>query len=439
MSRSNELQMTYRPIDELKPSPGNPRTHSPKQIKQLERSIREFGFVNPVLVDGDDRIVAGHGRVSAARNVGLTQVPVVCVGHLTPAQTKAYLIADNKLAENAGWDMDLLKAELKELSYNLDFDLTLTGFETPNLDLLLGVDQEPGQAEKPVPPPDRSGLAVSRPGDIWRIGDQMVICGDATDEAAYRQLMGNETAGLVFTDPPYNVPIAGHVSGLGQITHREFAMASGEMSEAEFTAFLAKVFQQLVAFSGDGSLHYICMDWRHIMEVLTAAKGVYSELKNLCVWCKTNGGMGNLYRSRHELVFVYKNGSAPHTNNVELGKHGRNRTNVWEYPGANAFGGSRDTDLAMHPTVKPVQLVADAILDTSNRGDLVLDAFGGSGTTLVAAEQTGRRGRAIEIDPHYVDTIVNRLERATGTKATHGHSSETFETLKAWRRSGVED
>lgn len=432
---NNDISITYRNIDDLKPAPGNPRTHSKKQLKQLEKSIKEFGFINPVLVDGSDRIVAGHGRVMAAKALGMTQVPVVSVAHLTAAQAKAYLIADNKLAENAGWDLELLKTELNELSFNLDYDVTLTGFETPELDILC--PPKKAAAADPVEP-DRSQPPVSRTGDLWRIGEHMILCGDATDATAYRALLGNESAGLVFTDPPYNVPVAGHVSGLGKNQHREFAMASGEMSEAEFTAFLKTVFERLADASADGSLHYICMDWRHIWEVMSAAKGTYSELKNLCVWAKSNGGMGNLYRSRHELVFVYKNGTQPHINNVELGRHGRNRTNVWEYAGANAFGATRDADLAMHPTVKPVDMVADAILDASNRGDIVLDVFGGSGTTLVAAEQTGRRGRAIEIDPAYVDTIVARMQKATKQKAMLVSSNESFDVIKAWRRSGIE-
>jgi len=431
----SKLNITYRNINDLKPSAGNPRTHSKKQLKQLQRSIKEFGFINPVLVDASDRIVAGHGRIQAAKAAGLTEVPTVSVVHLTATQAKAYLIADNKLALNAGWDDELLKLELEELSFNLDFDLTLTGFDTPELDFIFA---KPEVKEEGAAAADRSEPSVSRSGDLWRIGDHLVLCGDSTSEDAYRTVMGNETAGLVFTDPPYNVPVAGHVSGLGKATHPEFAMASGEMTEAEFTAFLRTVFQHLAAFSGDGSLHYICMDWRHMWETLSAGREIYTDLKNMCVWAKTNGGMGNLYRSRHELVFVYKNGTKPHVNNVELGKHGRNRTNVWDYAGTNAFGASRDADLAMHPTVKPVQLVADAIQDASNRGDIVLDAFGGSGTTLVAAEQTGRRGRAIEIDPYYVDTIVQRLEKATKQKAILVNGGDSFEGIKAWRRSGIE-
>lgn len=426
-----ELKIVYRNINDLKPCPGNPRTHSKSQLKQLERSIREFGFITSILVDEFDQVIAGHGRLMAGKAVGIMEVPTVCVAHLSPAQVRAYRIADNKIAEKAGWDMELLKVELTELAYNLGFDVTLTGIETGELDLIYANGQV-ARAEAAVAAADRSKPAISRRGDAWRIGEQVVLCGDSTDRASYQALLGNETAGLIFTDPPYNVPVAGHVSGLGKHTHAEFEMASGEMSEAEFTQFLKTIFERLCEFSGNGSLHYVCMDWRHLMEVMVAAKGTYSELKNLCVWAKTNGGMGNLYRSQHELVFVYKNGTEAHINNVELGKHGRNRTNLWTYAGANSFGASRDGDLAMHPTVKPVQLVADAIQDASNRGDIVLDAFGGSGTTLVAAHQVGRRGRAIEIDPYYVDTIVRRLQDATGSKAVHVHTGETFETRQAW-------
>jgi DNA modification methylase len=438
----SELKIINRSIDELKPSPGNPRTHSKQQIREIERSIKEFGFLNSVLIDGDDRILAGHGRVQAARNLGMTQVPTVCVAHLTPAQARAYMLADNRIALNAGWNLDLLSAEIRELSFNLDYDPTLTGFPTAEIDLMLKPKGSKLDAPEPEAPgvigADSSKPPVSRPGDLWRIGDHKVLCGDSTDPESFRALMGNETAGIVFSDAPYNVRVDGHIGGRGQVTHAEFAMASGEMTQAEFTAFLKTVFQNMADFSRDGSVHYLCMDWRHMMEIMVASQGIYSELKNLCVWAKKNGGMGSFYRSRHELVFVYKKGTGPHINNVELGKHGRNRTNVWEYPGANAFGKTRDTDLAMHPTVKPVQLVADAIYDASNRGDIVLDAFAGSGSTLVAAEQTGRRGRGIEIEPRFVDTIVRRLEAETKSQATLVRTGETFATLQTWYHGGFE-
>jgi DNA modification methylase len=433
----SELTIIYRLIADLRPSPGNPRTHSKKQIKQIERSIKEFGFLNPVLIGEDDRLIVGHGRLEAADNVGMKEIPTVCVSHLSPAQIRAYLIADNKLAENAGWDIDLLTAELKELSFNLDYDVTLIGFETPELDLMFEANKEASSQADVISPVDPK-RAVSRRGDLWQIGDHRVLCGDSTDPASFERLMGNDRAGMVISDAPFNVKIAGHVSGLGKVTHREFAMASGEMSQAEFTGFLGTVFQLMADYSRDGSLHYLFMDWNHMMDLMVAAKVPYSELKNLCVWNKTNGGMGSLYRSQHELIFVYKKGTAPHINNVELGKHGRNRTNIWTYAGINSFGKTRDEELAMHPTVKPVQLVADAILDASNRGDIVLDAFGGSGTALVAAEQTGRRGRTIELDPLYVDTIVRRMQQLLKTDARLVRTGESFDFLAQWRNCGLE-
>jgi 16S rRNA G966 N2-methylase RsmD len=261
-----------------------------------------------------------------------------------------------------------------------------------------------------------------------------VLCGDATDPQAFAALLGSERAQLVFIDPPYNVPIGGHVCGLGSIQHAEFAMASGEMSEVEFTRFLQTVFGHLVAHSADGSIHFVCMDWRHVYELLTAARGLYAEQKNLCIWNKDNGGMGSLYRSKHELVFVFKAGSGPHVNNVELGKHGRYRTNVWDYAGVNGLKAGRLEELALHPTVKPVALVADALLDCSSRGGLVLDCFLGSGTTLIAAEKTGRRAAGMELDPTYVDTALRRWQEFTGQEPVHAVSGRTFTAEAAARR-----
>jgi DNA modification methylase len=364
----------------------------------------------------------------------MSDVPTVRVDHLTPAQIRAYVVADNRLAENAGWDRALLALELQELLVDLNFDVTVTGFETAEIDLLISeLNEDTHDDADEVPAIDRSVLAVSRPGDLWRIGDHLLLCGDALKTESYVTLLGTQKAQMVFTDPPYNVAIAGNVSGLGKVKHREFAMASGEMNARDFTKFLETALARLADFSADGSIHFICMDWRHMRELLEAASKPYSELKNLCVWSKTNAGMGSLYRSQHELIFVFKNGTAPHINNVELGRFGRNRTNVWSYPGVNSFGKHRDTELAMHPTVKPTALVADAIMDCSRRGNIVLDIFAGSGTTLIAAEKTGRRGYGIEIDPHYTDTIIGRFEEVYGLKAVHADSKCNFEQLKGAR------
>jgi DNA modification methylase len=269
----------------------------------------------------------------------------------------------------------------------------------------------------------------TRLGDVWCFGDShRLICGDSTKSETYQQLLGDARAQMVFTDPPYNVPISGHVGGLGTIRHREFAMASGEMSQPQFTAFLQSVFGHLATYSVPGSVHFQCMDWRHCSEIMAAGAAAYTDLKNICVWAKNNGGMGSLYRSQHEFVFVFKSGTAPHINNVELGKHGRYRTNVWSYAGVNSFGGDR-SDLALHPTVKPVAMVADAIRDCSHRKGIVLDAFVGSGTTLIAAEKTGRRGYGIEIDPGYCDVTIRRMGAVCGLEAVLEATGQGFDEI----------
>jgi DNA modification methylase len=433
----HDLAVEDVPLPSLKPYGRNARTHSRKQIAQIAESIRQFGFTNPILIDSKHQIIAGHGRAEAARLLGMPTVPAIRLEQLSEAQKRAYIIADNRLAELAGWDREILAIELQGLiELDEDFDVTITGFEMGEIDVMLrGLEGKTSESDESddVPAIDKSKPAVTRLGDIWAIGQHRIICGDSTDSGPYAQLLGGERAELVFTDPPYNARIGGHVTGLGDVKHREFAMASGEMSETEFTAFLKAVFEQLVAHTRDGAIHFICMDWRHISELMAAAKPVYSSFKNLCVWTKTNGGMGSLYRSQHELVFVFKSGQAPHTNNVELGRFGRYRTNVWSHPGINSFGAHRDEDLATHPTVKPVALVADAILDCSVRRGIVLDAFAGSGTTLVAAHRTGRRGYGIELDPHYCDTIARRMIKVTGVDALLQGTDTTFAKVEAKR------
>jgi DNA modification methylase len=426
------IQITMRPVSELRQNPRNARTHSSKQISQIAASIQAFRFNTPILVDETDTVVAGHGRLEAAKVLKVSHLPTIRIDHLTPAQKKAYAIADNRTAELAGWDESLLASELQQLStMALDFELTDTGFEVGEIDLLLQGLEENEAGEDEAIPEDCGGPPVSRPGDLWLVGQHRIYCGNALETESYAALMDGQEADMVFADPPYNVPIAGHVSGLGKARHREFAMAAGEMSEAEFTHFLTETFRQMMTFSKPGSVHFVCMDWRHLFELLSAGRATAAELINMCVWAKASGGMGSLYRSQHELIAVFKNGLSSHINNVQLGRFGRNRTNVWNYAGMNSFQADRDEKLAMHPTVKPVQLVADAMLDCSRRGSIVLDPFAGSGTTLLAAHRTGRRCFAMELDPAYVDVTLRRALRTHGLDALHSASGEPFSSREA--------
>jgi len=425
----------HRSTASLKPYAHNARRHSKKQIKQIADSIERFGFTNPVLIADDGEIIAGHGRVAAAKLIGMERVPTLRLSHLTEAERRAYVLADNKLALNAGWDQELLAIELQAL-VDLDFEVELTGFSLAEIDMTLDAarDADPNGATAPedlIPPMGQ--MPVTRTGDLWLLGRHKLICGDARRPEDYERLLGAETVDLVFADPPYNVPIDGHVCGSGRIRHREFAMGAGEMSTEAFTAFLAGTLGEAARTCRDGAIAFICMDWRHIGELLAAGQEVFSELKNLCVWNKGAGGMGSFYRSQHELVFVFKVGSGPHTNSFGLGETGRYRTNVWDYAGISSMGAGRLEALAMHPTVKPTALVADAIRDCSKRGDIVLDNFGGSGTTLIAAETCGRSGRLIEYDPGYCDVIIQRFEQLTGKAATLAETGDTFETTAALR------
>lgn len=417
-------QIEQLPLTALKPYPKNARTHSKKQVRQIAESITQFGFTNPVLIDNEQTILAGHGRVEAAKQLGWAQVPCIRLEHMTPQQKRAYVLADNKLALNAGWDDELLAEELKELMLQDEFSIEETGFSIAEVDHIIeeSAKEEAGDPRAnhlPDAAPARCQL-----GDLWQLGKHRLICGNSLDANVVATLMSGKKAQMIFTDPPYNVPIDGHVGGSGAIKHREFAMASGEMTAQQFTQFLRSAFINMVAHSVDGSIHFICMDWRHMPEMLAAGE-VYTELKNLVVWAKDNGGMGTFYRSRHELIFAFKHGTAAHINSFELGQNGRYRTNVWEYRGVNSMRAGRMEELALHPTVKPVQMIADAIKDVSKRGDIVLDLFGGSGSTLLAAHKTGRRGYLCEIDPIYCDRIIARWEAFACDEAVRLTRSES--------------
>lgn len=420
-------------LSELKVHARALRKHSERQISRLADGIRQFGFLCPVVVDATGTIIAGHARYAAAQKAGLSEIPVVRASHLSEAQARAFRLADNKLAELAEWDAELLKIELTDLSaLDLDFSIELTGFSTAEIDVVLdGPVHEADAAEDVLPqvPPS----AVTQPGDLWKLGAHLLYCGDACDAASFQMLLGENRARLVISDAPYNVKVDGHVGGRGKRKHREFAMASGEMSREQFTGFLASATTNLKDFSTDGSLHFLFMDHRHMEEILAACAKVYIERLNVLVWKKSNAGMGALYRSQHELIFVYKNGSAPHVNNIELGANGRHRTNVLEYPGANTFRRGRDEELALHPTPKTVGLIADLIRDASKIGDLVLDCFVGSGTIFIAAEKTRRRAAGIEIDPVYCDVAIQRWEQLTGQTAIHAASGLSMSELRVLR------
>lgn len=423
-------------VEALHPSARNARTHSKRQLAQIVRSIERFGFANPILIDDHLGIIAGHGRWAAAKALGLAKIPCLRLSGMSEAERRAYAIADNKLGLQAGWDGELLAQELVELSA-LEIDIELTGFDQAEVDIIIddAAERKPSGLDRDdvYPAVPEPGAITSVAGDIWDLGRHRLACGNIKDPWCVDRLMAGEQAAMVFTDPPYNVPNLGHVGGLGRIKHREFSEAHGEMDRHGFTEFLTASFFSLERCCRNGALAYTCMDWRHLPEILAAGEAVFSELKQLCVWSKTNGGMGTFYRSQHELVLVWKVGDAPHVNNFGLGDRGRYRTNVWSYPGVNAFRPGRLQDLALHPTLKPVALVADAIRDVTARGDIVLDGFGGAGTTLLAAEKTGRSARLIEIDGAYCDVAVERWQKLTGKPATLQSSGETFEVVRMQR------
>ncbi|NWF35889.1 DNA methyltransferase [Mariprofundus sp. KV] len=430
--------ITHRSPSGLTPWPTNARTHSKKLLVKLKASIQKFGFTAPVLIDEKDVILSGHGRVEAAKELGLKSVPARVIAGLTEVQKRAYVLADNKIAQLSGWDNDILKSEMEILIQD-DFNIDTTGFSTAEVDLMFGEEMGPeSDSSDELSEIDVPEQVISQAGDLWQLDSHRLLCGNALDPESYGKLMKGVQAQMVITDPPYNVPIAGHVCGNGKPKHKEFAMASGEMSESEFTTFLSDVFSQIHDAMQDGGIFFSFMDWRHMTEMQAAAKPMFGSPRQLCVWCKDNGGMGTFYRSQHELIFVFRKGDAAHINNFELGQHGRYRTNVWNYPGVNTFKGKGYELLSMHPTVKPVAMIADAIRDCSHRSGLILDPFSGSGTILIAAERTGRHARAIELDPQYVDVSVKRWQRVTGNQAVLTSTGQTWDQLSSERLSKQE-
>jgi DNA modification methylase len=429
------LLIEWVPTDSLRCDPCGLRQHSDRQIKQIGWSINTFGFLTPILIDENGIVVAGNARLLSAINIGMLEVPVIRVAHLTEPEKRAFKIADQRLSEQSKWNEVLLAETLKDLAaLDLDFSLEVTGFSMAEIDLRIEglsttVEGGPDPADQLPSPSDQH--PVSALGDLWHLGKHRLLCASAIEGASYSALMQGASAHLVFTDPPYNTRIKGHVSRT--TARREFVMGSGELSDAEFLGFLAKALSLLALNSRSGSIAFVFMDWRHARELLIAGAGAYDELKNVCVWIKDNAGMGSLYRSQHELIFVFKHGTAPHQNNVQLGRYGRNRTNAWHYPCANTF--SRQSDegnlASLHPTVKPVRLVADAILDCSSRGDIVLDPFLGSGTTLIAAERVGRTCYGLELDRLFADTVIRRWQAYTGDHAVQAGTGKRFDEVAA--------
>ena len=420
----------------LKPADRNARTHSKAQIQQIADAIVEFGFNSPVIADDTGRIIAGHARAEAAKLLRMKAVPVVRLSHLSEEQVRAYMIADNKLAQNAGWDWELLALELKELQLvlpEIGLDLGITGFEAAEVDAILEDFSDPEADPADEVPEPSDAVAVSRKGDLFMLGHHRIVVADSRDGDAYARLMRDEVADMGLHDPPYNVRIQGNVGGSGRIKHAEFAHASGEMTPEQFTAFLTAPLSLAAQHSADGAIHYVFMDWRHLGEVLVAGRIAFDDLKNLCVWVKTNAGQGSFYRSQHEMVLVFKHGDAPHQNTFGLGAGGRTRSNVWRYAGVNTFRAGRMDELRMHPTVKPVALLTDAMRDCSRRGSIVLDVFAGSGSTIMAAEQIGRRAFCIEIEPRYVDVAIRRWEKFTGRDAILEATGATFGELRVQR------
>ena len=426
MSVLPSLEIVEQSIDGLRAYEQSARTHNRRQYQKVLALIQKHGPVVPLIVDPNGIVVDGHLRLQCLKHLGYVTVPTVIVRSNSVADITAMRLAFNRIALDAGWDKQKLRHELQELIL-ADYELDLTGFDAPEIDSVIEIETPSiGIVDEADPVVTPEKIAVSRLGDTIVCGDHRILCGNALDRTALTNLLASAAARMVMTDPPYNLPIDGFVGGKGKIKHREFAVASGEMSDGDFIAFLKGYFEAAIAALVDGALLYVWMDWRHIDALIAAGKSTGLSLINVCAWAKTAAGMGSLYRSQHELCSVFKFGTAPHVNNVELGRHGRSRSNVWTARGMAGWGGDRNELLVLHPTVKPVRLLADAILDASKRGDIVLDSFLGSGSTLLACEEIGRRCYGVELDPLYVDVAVRRWQNATGKDAVFAETGEIF-------------
>ena len=431
--KTNSSSLVWIPLDDLSIPKRQLRLHPKSQIKKIAESLEKFGCVAPILVDQHNNVVAGVARIRAARLIGLQTILAVRIEHLTDEEIHLYRIADNRLAEDSDWNSPELKLEFEDLIV-LGQDITITGFDQPETDIILSDGSPAPDRADEIRAVDTDTVPVTRLGDTWQVGAHRIHCGDAQNSAVFSELLGGEEVKAVFTDPPYNVSVASHIGGLGRHKHREFVMASGEMSPELYSAFLKNTVENAVRSAIKGAVLFVCIDWRSSDTLKRAADAIGLEALNLCVWNKTNGTMGSLYRSKHELIWVFRVPGAGHTNNVQLGKHGRNRSNVCDYPGANTPGSDSNRDLALHPTIKPVALIADAIRDVTNRGDIVLDIFGGVGSTLLAAERTGRQARLIELDPCYVDAALHRIREHTGLCIHLKQTGQSFDKVSVERR-----
>jgi DNA modification methylase len=419
-------------IQEIKANPHNARTHSKAQIRQIAESIKAFGFGAPVLVDETLTLIGGYGRLKAAERLNIAEIPAVQLLGLSEAQKRALALADNKSGDNAGWDRARLAIELPDLAELLikeNLDISVTGFSPAEIDQLQ-VDFEEDSAD-PGDEIDRgwqTGPVVSQQGILWVLDQHRLLCGDARSEGDLDRLVGSSRAAMAFLDVPYNVRVRS-IGGRGRVKHAEFAFASGEMTPPEYVEFLEGALSNATRVSRDGAVHFVCCDWRHVTEIIEAGGLAYGETLNVVVWVKSNAGQGSFYRSQHEFVVVFRAGEAAHLNNIELGRHGRSRSNVWNYRGVNTFGAGRMEELRSHPTVKPVALVTDAMRDCTRRRDIVLDTFSGSGTTIMAAERIGRRAYAMDVEPRYVDVAVRRWQAFTKKDAVDAESGQTFDQL----------
>lgn len=428
------LRVEYVTPSLLKPAPAELRRRTRQHVARVARSMAEFGCLVPIIVDREMQIVAGHTRWEAAKSLELSSVPVIRVEHLTEGQLRLFAIADNKLPEGVEWHVDALRLEFEEIELLApELELSSSGFAIAEIDTLYGRHRTNELSEDDEPLPDPDVEPVSRLGDIWQLGRHRIGCGDARDTDLITKIVSGRPVRVLLSDPPWNLKIEGVVSGNGRKKHTDFVMAAGEMTKPAFTAFLFDFLEASKPHLVDGALLYVYMDWRNYDALIAAAVNAGLEQKNMLVWCKDNAGLGSMYRSQHELIGFFKNGTASHTNNINLGRHGRNRANCLFYPGVNSFGKGRDAQLHSHPTSKPVAMLADILLDSSAPGEMVLDPFGGSGSTLIAAEKVDRVACLVELDPKYADVIIRRFERLAGVAAVHVESGRTFAELQAER------